>query len=42
MSRLNVHEKTLLEIEWIITNNDITDKEEMTEEIKKILNRYYE
>ena len=42
MSRLNAQEKTLLEIEWIITNNDITDKEEMTEEIKKILNRYYE
>ncbi len=42
MSRLSAYEKTLLEIEWIITNNDITDKEEMTEEIKKILNRYYE
>tara|TARA_R100000081_G_scaffold2727_1_gene1526 strand:- start:230 stop:358 length:129 start_codon:yes stop_codon:yes gene_type:complete len=42
MSRLNAHEKTLLEIEWIITNDNIKDKEEMTEEIKKILNRYYE
>ena len=43
MSRLNTYEKTLLEIEFLITNTDNSEsKEEITEEIKKILNRYYE
>ena len=41
--QLNTYEKTLLEIEFLITNTDNSEsKEEMTEEIKKILNRYYE